>query len=260
MPADFSVIQAVVFDIGGTLFNSAAPESRATFRAGLALAHEYLRRQSPDPPPIAAYQRALQIHLLRAYLWSRLTRCEMDSMKELRRAHRRFGIELADDDLLEIAKRIHKPAMACAHASPGTVEAVRILRDRGFKLAIISNTIAPPPGLDAHLAVEGLLDFFPVRKYSCVVGVPKPNPRIFREALAALDVAPERAVYIGDRTTIDVRGARRVGMMSVLRAPQTTARRRWFSPDAVIREIAELTDLLPAPAPAPAPALPPVPQ
>jgi putative hydrolase of the HAD superfamily len=47
-------------------------------------------------------------------------------------------------------------------------------------------------------------------------GVHKPNPEIFRRALARMGVAPEVALYAGDIPEVDVLGARGAGMAGVL--------------------------------------------
>jgi putative hydrolase of the HAD superfamily len=44
---------------------------------------------------------------------------------------------------------------------------------------------------------------------------PKPDPEPFRRALAALDVAPESAIHVGDSLSCDVAGANRFGIDSV---------------------------------------------
>ena len=54
---------------------------------------------------------------------------------------------------------------------------------------------------------------------SHVVGVAKPDPRIFAPALAALGTPPERVAYIGDSVTMDVNGARAAGLRPVLLDP-----------------------------------------
>jgi len=69
---------------------------------------------------------------------------------------------------------------------------------KSYRLGVLSNT---DPLHVAHL--EATYSFFryfpqPVRIYSCSVGVSKPNPLIFREALRACKVRAEQAVYIDD--------------------------------------------------------------
>jgi putative hydrolase of the HAD superfamily len=51
------------------------------------------------------------------------------------------------------------------------------------------------------------------------VGVYKPHPRIFEEALNDLDSGAEETVFIGESFAIDIEGASRVGMTAVLYDP-----------------------------------------
>ena len=52
-----------------------------------------------------------------------------------------------------------------------------------------------------------------------MVGVEKPDPRIFLMGLAKAQVEPGEAVYIGDLYSVDVLGARAAGMAAVLLDP-----------------------------------------
>ena len=54
---------------------------------------------------------------------------------------------------------------------------------------------------------------------STVVGVSKPDPRIFDIALDAMGVAPEDAWYAGDTPAFDVVGARAAGLRPFLVDP-----------------------------------------
>jgi putative hydrolase of the HAD superfamily len=62
-----------------------------------------------------------------------------------------------------------------------------------------------------------------VAVFSSEVGKRKPHPEIFQVALAALEVAPERTLFVGDRLYEDVRGAGELGM--------TTVQAVWFRAD-----------------------------
>jgi putative hydrolase of the HAD superfamily len=54
-----------------------------------------------------------------------------------------------------------------------------------------------------------------VQAFSDEVGVPKPDAAIFRAALDALGVPPEKALHVGDLRRTDVAGARDLAMRSV---------------------------------------------
>ena len=54
---------------------------------------------------------------------------------------------------------------------------------------------------------------------SHVIGYAKPDPRIFSDAIAALDLPPERIAYVGDSYVNDVGGARAAGLVPLLYDP-----------------------------------------
>ena len=83
---------------------------------------------------------------------------------------------------------------------------------KNYRLALLSNT---DPIHVAHMESQyDFLAYFPARIYSCAVGVTKPNPLIYREALRACRVRAEEAVYIDD-IAANVEAAQRLGMAGI---------------------------------------------
>lgn len=116
----------------------------------------------------------------------------------------------------ERLRRIYETEHLWTHVEEGTREALERLRERGYRLAVLSN---------ADGRVEGLLEEVGLRPYfefvldSHEVGVEKPDPRIFRLALERLGLAPEEVLYVGDLYPVDVLGARRAGLRALLVDP-----------------------------------------
>jgi putative hydrolase of the HAD superfamily len=73
---------------------------------------------------------------------------------------------------------------------------VRELRERGVKTALISNCSHSTRGIVERL---GIVDAFDDVVLSFEVGLRKPDPAIYREALERLQVAPEHAVFVDDQ-------------------------------------------------------------
>jgi putative hydrolase of the HAD superfamily len=136
----------------------------------------------------------------------------------------RLGI--ADDDIPELHRHLDSEfadsALWC-RVAPGCREGLRALAATGVRLGVVSNAdgliaqrlqerevLQVGPGLG--VAVECVID-------SGTVGVMKPDPRIFRIALDAMDLTPESVWYVGDMPGIDVVGARRAGLRPVLMDP-----------------------------------------
>jgi len=94
---------------------------------------------------------------------------------------------------------------------------VAALRERGLALGIVSNTDGR---LDGRLRRIGIRDHFDFVIDSVVVGVSKPDPRIFALALEEVSLAAPEVVFVGDYYVVDVVGARNVGMTPVLFDPQ----------------------------------------
>jgi HAD superfamily hydrolase (TIGR01549 family) len=84
-----------------------------------------------------------------------------------------------------------------------------------YKLGIVSN-FAIPECLNQLLGKFRLDRFFDVVVISGAVNVRKPSPRIFHIALRALDVKAVEAVFVGDTPSMDVKGAKNVGMHAIL--------------------------------------------
>jgi putative hydrolase of the HAD superfamily len=85
------------------------------------------------------------------------------------------------------------------------------LRDAELRIAVVSNGIRDLHAFVAHhrLDVDAIVD-------SRSHGRVKPHPTIFQAALAALAVAAEDAVMVGDSLEEDIEGARALGMRAIL--------------------------------------------
>lgn len=127
-------------------------------------------------------------------------------------------------------------------AIPESVAALRELAAQGMPLGVVSNAsgqiedvlrrseicqVGDGPGVSVRVVID-----------SHVVGVAKPDPRIFDPALehfAGVDRA--RIAYVGDSVTMDVGGARAAGLHPVLLDPHDDHEGADF---ARIRSLAEL--------------------
>lgn len=88
---------------------------------------------------------------------------------------------------------------------------IDILRDHGIRVGLVSNGQRDLDEFVLHhrLDVDTAVG-------SRAHGKTKPHPSIFEVALAALGVAPEEAVMVGDSYEDDIEGARALGMRAIL--------------------------------------------
>ena len=104
-------------------------------------------------------------------------------------------------------------SVEAAELKEGAWKLLDDLRVAGMKLALVSNT---PPTSQIILDRLRLREKFDQIVFSCDVGYLKPDPRIFKHALNALEVRPEEAVIVGDKIRTDILGGAILGMRSVL--------------------------------------------
>jgi len=171
---------------------------------------------------------------------------EWTSMDELRRLEHDWWRELVQrvvawtgsriDDFDSFLETLYEhyaqgDAWECFPEVPATLE---VLRNRGYKLAVVSNFDSRLPGILQAVGIHGHMDAV---IYSSAAGSAKPDPAIFSCALAALGVGPEHVIHVGDSPGADVGGARAAGLAGVLiqRGHSSTA-----ASGRVIRSLDEL--------------------
>jgi putative hydrolase of the HAD superfamily len=131
--------------------------------------------------------------------------------------------EEALDEVVEALLDEFATGLVWSRVAPGSTEALRALAGLGVRLAIVSNAegtaelrlrehgvcqVGPGRGVEVDVVID-----------SAVVGVAKPDPRIFELALEALAVPADRAVHVGDTPAADVEGARAAGIRPLLLDP-----------------------------------------
>jgi HAD superfamily hydrolase (TIGR01509 family) len=106
----------------------------------------------------------------------------------------------------------------------GVPEALETFRALGLRLVVVSNADG---SVERGLRAAGVREFFDLVVDSARVGYEKPDPRIFRHALAQAGSDPARTLHVGDLYHADVAGARAAGLHALLLDPWND----WPQPD-----------------------------
>ena len=259
-PAPVPGIRAVIFDIYGTLFISAAgdigagggymrgnldslasrfgeaytgEELKAYFRSGVLKIHEERLARTP-------YPEVRVEEIWAGFLKQAAAGCTV-------------GGTMSPG---ELALR-YELGVNPVYPMPGAGETIRALKDAGLVLGLISNAQFFTPLLfDALLGASpadlgfdrGLLI------YSYEAGEAKPSPALFAKAgvhLAALGIAPEAVLYVGNDMLNDVYAASSSGFKTLLFAGDGRSLRlredsglvRDIRPTGIIRRLADIPAL-----------------
>lgn len=220
---------AILFDIDGTLL-----DDPAALRAGITALSTHLVGADRTPDELLEMWRvALDRHFQR-YLDG-----EID-FQEHRRARVRevLGNELSDaaaDDLFDVYLEAHESAWSLYDDAIACLDALATHR-----LGIVSNGRGSQQR--SKLEQLGIIDRFDCVVISAEVGQRKPEPTIFLTACAALGVAPDETVYVGDQYETDAVGARRAGLTGVWL--DRSSQRRSVHEAPVVETLNELVELV----------------
>jgi len=211
-------LEAVVFDAGGTLVRLDFEwMSDMLAELGIAASAEELRRaevhgrrrydalagRMPNTPALGLQPPLGSVAPTRAYFAGLLEAagCRHPVLEEA---------------LERLQQQQVPPSLLWARPMEGARAALDALAAWGVRACCVSNSDGRA---ELHLERLGVRTGLEFVIDSQLVGVEKPDPRIFGIALAKLQVPAERAVYVGDIRSVDEAGARESGMHFVLIDP-----------------------------------------
>jgi putative hydrolase of the HAD superfamily len=129
---------------------------------------------------------------------------------------------------------------------PEVPETLKLLRENGLKIGIVTNAHQPMLLRDMEITEHGIFEFFPdCRIAAADVGYLKPHPIIFQAALKCIGTKPEETIFVGDDPDADIVGAQSAGLKAVMRRlPHRPFDSETIIPDAFISRLDELPPLL----------------
>jgi putative hydrolase of the HAD superfamily len=181
-------LRAVIFDIGGVIVRVNIGRALGVAGGGASDSPEQIWRAIEADP-----------------LWSYWQEGKLDP----REWHRHLASKLDSPLDFEAFSQAW-----CSVLEPEPIIGDELFRELGarVRLGLLSNT---DPLHVAYMEKNfSFMQYFPVRIYSCRVGVCKPAPEIYLRALDEIGVAPGEALYIDD-LEVNVQAARAIGMSGV---------------------------------------------
>lgn len=228
-------VEAVIFDWGGTLSVFVEAELVDAWR----LVARHLAPQRED-------ELAAELGGMEADFWATTTSHQRSATLAhlLAETSRKLGLDVAEALMEEAAIRHLDAWTPHVRHHLDAIPTLTMLRRRGIRIGLLSNTHWPRTFQERFLERDGLLPLIDVRLYTSELPFQKPHPSAFHAALEALDVEePSNAVFVGDRRFDDIAGAKAVGMRAVLR-PNPLVDDHGPPPDGEITELRELIALV----------------
>ncbi len=184
--------RAVIFDLGGVVMDSPL-HLIADYERELGIPANHVNRVVVDTGPEGA--------------WSRLERGELD----LEAFYPAFDRECEAAGHEISAREMMRRIAEFAQPRPVMIEAIGTLRREQFRTAALTNNWK---GDEIGRRAQQLGDLFDVFVESAVVGLRKPDPRIYQLVCERLEVVPEDAVFLDDIGR-NLKSARALGMTTI---------------------------------------------
>jgi putative hydrolase of the HAD superfamily len=198
VPIAATRFDAVVFDLGGVVVPSPLDAFRA-YEARAGLPHRFL-----SEVVLAGGDNGS---------WSRLERGElqMDEFSDEFEAECAMAGGTVDVD--ELFAEVH----SSSGPRPEMVGAITRIRAEGLKTGALTNNWRDERASDdvaPGTALPTMLELFDVVVESAIVGLRKPDPRIYEMVCARLDVEPSATVFLDD-LGVNLKPARAMGMATI---------------------------------------------
>jgi HAD superfamily hydrolase (TIGR01549 family)/HAD superfamily hydrolase (TIGR01509 family) len=242
-----SKIQAVIFDMGGTI--ETFGYTRALRLEATAVIQEKLKAAGIDLH--LSTQELLDVISSGLDQYKRWCLQTMDELPPQRVwSQYVFGNYEVDQEKLAsiseelaflIETRFYQRAMR-----PEMPEVLRAIKGMGLKIGIISN-VNSRGQVPTNLKEYGIIDYFHPIVLSSEYGRRKPDPSIFHYAARLIGAPTSQCIYVGDRIVRDIEGAQRAGFGLAVQIRHDFDHGEndiGYTPDAVIDNMTELLDIL----------------
>lgn len=196
--------RAVIFDFGGTLAQTKTPWDTVCNRIV-----ERLEYMDIDVDPVdleEAVKETIEYRYQRHTLG-----LELDSYQFFNHALEKLGHNVPVDVTDELEQMVYDEGYT---SFVDNLEETLMTLSEDYMLALLSNSWleAPRQALRDH----GYGRWFKAMVCSYDIGIPKPDPRIFRHTIDLLGVHQSEAVMVGDSLEADIKGALAAGLQAVL--------------------------------------------
>jgi len=192
--------RAVIFDLFGTLVSTfpSSHHDRVLWRMA-----EILQAES------TAFAKVFDDEMRRDREVGRYATLE----ESIEQACKRLGIRVERQRVYRAAQLKYDFTRRALRARSDAVKVLKYLKTKGYRIGLISDC---PPEVPAVWEETVFAPWIEVAVFSCKAGVKKPDALIYKMAYESLEVLAEHCVYVGDGDSMELQGAKEIGMEAFL--------------------------------------------
>lgn len=208
MNIDISKVKGLIFDYGGTLDTGGDHWSEIIWdayqKAGVAVDKAEFR----EAYVYAERELARERHILPAHDFHDMLVIKMKIELEWLASNGHMAPEDVEQKTTEIAGYCYEDARASVAASQPVLEEL----SKRYPIVLVSNFYG---NIETVLEDFGIRSYFKAIIESAVMGIRKPDPRIFEHGVKALGLLPEETLVIGDSYRKDIVPAESIGCQAI---------------------------------------------
>lgn len=235
--ANIKPIKGIIFDYGGTIDSRGVHWSEIIWDGYQAAQIDVDNESFRECYVFAERELARVRHILPHHNFYDLLLIKMRIELGYLAEQGKINSEIVEEKALEVAKYCYNQARECIEEARPTLEALAAQ----YPMVLVSNFYGN---------VESVLEDFDVRKYfgtiveSAVVGVRKPDPKIFALGVEAIGLAAEDVLVIGDSYRKDIVPAESLGCQVLwIKGKGWTADEDAQQHPNIIKKLSEAADL-----------------
>ena len=232
-------MEAVFFDLGNTLVKERVSGEAARKR----MLDELYRclREEGECVNYEALKNALEKGFKECAERVKGSFKELNPEDVFKRCFESLGLTFDEELLRKALKAYFYSRVDTVELYDDALPTLKALKSKGLKLALISNAL--PDGRAVYEAL-GLSKYFDIAIFSFEVGLKKPHPLLFEQALNALGVKERESLMVGDSLEADILGARILGMEAALIVRNGIKVTLSVTPSYIISDLRQLLNLL----------------
>lgn len=204
MNIDISKVKGIIFDYGGTLDSGGRHWSEVLWDGYKAAGVDVDKADFREAYVYAERELARERHILPAHDFHDMLNIKVKIELEYLVREGRFSPEDVEEAASKIAQYCYDSARASIEKAKPVLEAL----GKKYKMVMVSNFYG---NIETVLQDFGIRQYFGAIIESAVLGIRKPDPRIFEHGVKALGLQPEETLVIGDSLKKDIQPAESIG-------------------------------------------------
>lgn len=204
MNLDISKIKGIIFDYGGTIDTEGRHWSEVLWEGYEQCGVAVDKAQFREAYVYAERELARERHILPAHDFHDMLNIKINIELDWLVRQGLFAPQGVDEAVEKIADYCYLYARNCVAKATPVLEEL----SKRYPLVLVSNFYG---NIETVLADFGILKYFKDIIESAVLGIRKPDPRIFEHGVKALGLLPQEVLVIGDSLRKDIRPAESLG-------------------------------------------------